>query len=539
MYKVVIIDDEPLARKGIKNIVNWKSLNCEVCAEAGNGVEGLEQIRRYLPDIILTDIYIPGMEGLNMLKQAKNIVPDTKVIIVTRHRAFDLVHEAFKFGAYDFLLKPAKLEDLTSVIGRAAEDLTAQNMRELEFDKFKILFEQNIPSLKEKLLCDIIFNINNNEDEILEKMELFEMQINNFVFLLIENDFDENANTQYNKQLYQFGIKNSFAELLADKYEIYSIVLNSNRMCFIVQTNASCDIVMSEVVDKSSHLQNMINYAFGFSVTIAVSTIGTSVLDLPEKLKECEYSLQYKSYMENSSIIQYNDFRSFFKYEDYSLLKIYKQELLEGIKAGNEEAVKVSAGNISDFISLNTIDINYIKDFFYSTLSSINNIRVSVLAADADKRHEECKDIANLLNLIDSGADTEALSSLLQDTAINVCSKVNSYNNKSIRVILRKAVDYVNEHFAQPITLNEVACHTFVTTFYISRMFKKELGTSFVDYLNNMRIEKAKELLKDVKYKSYEVASLVGIPDPHYFSKLFKKHCGMTPSEYRETLNME
>jgi len=538
MYKVVIIDDEPIIRKGIKNIINWKNLNCEVCAEAGSGTEGLAQIRRYLPDIILTDICIPGMEGLNMLKQAKDIVPDAKVIIVTRHRTFELVHEAFKCGAYDFLLKPAKLEDLTAVIERAAEDLAVQNIRDLEIDKFKILFEQNIPSLKEKLLCDIIFNINNNENEIMEKMKLFEMQINNFVFILIENDFEENANTQYNKQLYQFGIKNSFAELLADKYEIYSIVLNSNRMCFIVQTNAFCDIVMSEVVDKSSHLQDMINYAFGFSVTIAVSTIGTSVLELPEKLKECEYSLQYKNYMESNSIIQYKDFRSFFKYEDYSLLKIYKQELLEGIKTGNEEAVKASAQSISNFISSNTIDINYIKDFFYSTLSSINNIRVSVLAADADKRHEECKDIANLLNLIDSGAGTEALSSLLQDTAVNVSLKVNSFNNKSIRVILRKAVDYVNEHFAQPITLNEVACHTFVTTFYISRMFKKELGTSFVDYLNNMRIEKAKELLKDVKYKSYEVAGLVGIPDPHYFSKLFKKHCGMTPSEYRETLEV-
>jgi two-component system response regulator YesN len=89
--------------------------------------------------------------------------------------------------------------------------------------------------------------------------------------------------------------------------------------------------------------------------------------------------------------------------------------------------------------------------------------------------------------------------------------------------------------YSEPVTLNVVAEYTFVTTFYISSMFKKELGTSFVDYLNDIRIEKAKELSKDVKYKSYEVASLVGIQDPHYFSRLFKKHSGISPSEYRET----
>ncbi len=535
MYKVVIIDDEPIIRKGIKNIINWKQLDCEVCAEASDGIEGVEIIGRHLPEIILTDIRMPGMDGLNMIKQIKGIVPNSKVIIITGYREFDYAHDAIKCGAFDFLLKPTKLENLTAVLGRAVEDLNEQKIRHLETDKFKLLFEQSVPLLKEKLLCDIVFEINNNENEILEKMKLFGMHIDNFVFLVIENEFGENLDkSQYDKHLYQFGIINSFEEILTDRYRVYVVMLNGNRVGFIIQTVSGSEINLAEVVEKSSYLQEMINNAFGFTVTIAVSTVGSTVFELPEKLRECQYSLEYKGYLGNNSIIQYSDLNSFFKFDDYSLLERYKNQLLEGIKAGNEGIAKASSQSISNFISLNNINVNYLKNFYYSTLSAINDIRISVLAADADKKREEGKDIASLVKLIDKNENTGELNLLLQEVALKIAAKVNSFNNKSIRVILRKAVDYINEHYAEPVTLNEVAEHTFVTTFYISRMFKKELGTSFVDYLNDIRIEKAKELLKDVKYKSYEVASLVGIQDPHYFSRLFKKHSGISPSEYRE-----
>lgn len=537
MYKVVIIDDEPIIRKGIKNIINWKQLDCEVCAEASDGIKGIDFVREYLPEIILTDICMPGIDGLNMIKQVKSIVPNSKVIIITGYREFDYVHEAIRCGAFDFLLKPTRLEKLTEVLGSAVEGLNEQKIRHSEVDKFKLLFEQSIPLLKEKFLFDIVFEINNNEDEILEKMKLFNIHINNFVFLVIENEFEENMDkTQYDKHLYKFGIINSFEEILAEKYKVHIIMLNSNRIGFIIQTSTQSQINLAEVVENSIYLHEMVNNTFGFAITIAVSTVGTTIYELPEKLKECQYSLEYRSYLGNNSVIQYSDLNSFFKYDDYSRLERYKKQLLEGIKAGNEGIAKACSESISDFISSNSININYLKNFYYSTLSAINNIRLSVLAVDVEKKHEESKDIAGLITLIDESGNTGELNLLLQEVALKIASKVNSLNNKSIKVILRKAIDYINGHYAQPVTLNEVAEHTFVTTFYISRMFKKELGTSFVDYLNEIRVEKAKELLKDVKYKSYEVASLVGISDPHYFSRLFKKYSGVSPSEYRLTL---
>ncbi len=537
MYKVLIIDDESIIRKGIKNIINWKQLDCEVCADASDGIEGIELIRKYLPEIIITDIRMPGLDGLSMIKQVKSIVPNTKIIILTGYRDFDYVQEAIKCGAFDFLLKPSKIEELTAVLTRAVNEINDQKIRHMEIDQFKVLFEQSIPILREKLLYDVIYGLNTNENEITEKMKLFNFSIRNFVLVVMENDYDEKSNSsQYDKHLYQFGIVSSFEEIFAEKYEVLSIMLNSSRVGFIIQKQDRVPLDIEEVSEKCSYLQEVINNGFGFTVTIAVSSNGVTAIELPEKLKECLGSLEYKSYMGNNSIIQYSDLNSFFRYEDYSTLDKYQKQLLESIKSGNEDLVRVSTQNIARYVTTNKININYMKNFYYTTLSSINNIRISVSAAELDKKHEEGKDIASLLRLIEKSESAEELNSLLEDVAIRIAAKVNSFNNRSIKLILRKAIDYIQEHYSEPVTLNEVAENIYVSTFYISRMFKKELGKSFVDYLNDVRIEKAKELLKDIKYKTYEVAEIVGISDPHYFSKLFKKYSGMTPSEYRETI---
>ena len=539
MYKVLIIDDESIIRKGIKNIINWKQLDCEVCGDASDGIEGIELIKMHRPEIIITDIRMPGLDGISMIKQAKGILPGSKIIILTGYRDFDYVHEAIKCGAFDFLLKPTKIEELTSVITKAVNEINDQKIRHSEVDRFKNLFEQSIPVLREKFLYDIIYGINTNESEIQEKMKLFGLQIKNFILVIMENDYDEKStSTQYDKHLYQFGIVNSFEEIFAEKYEVISIMLNSSRVGFIIQKPDKEPLNIEEISEKCGYLQEVINNGFGFTVTVAVSSSGTSEMELPEKLKECLGSLEYKSYIGNNSIIQYSDLNSFFRYDDYSTLDNYQKQLLESIKSGNEELVKVTTQNISRYVNTNNINISYLKNFYYSTLSSINNIRISVLAIDTDKKHEEGRDIASLLQLIEKCDCADELNSLLEEVSLRIASKVNNFNNKSLKLILRKAIDYIHEHYNEQVTLNEVAENIYVSTFYISRMFKKELGKSFIDYLNDVRIEKAKELLKDVKYKTYEVAELVGISDPHYFSKIFKKYSGMTPSEYRENISL-
>ncbi|HOL91530.1 MAG TPA: response regulator transcription factor [Clostridiales bacterium] len=538
MYKVLIVDDEPIIRKGLRNIINWKNFGCEVVAEAGDGLDGLELIRKHKPDIIITDIKMPETDGLSMIKQMKEDVPDSKIIILTGHRDFDYVHEALKLGVTDFLLKPSRIEELTSAISRAVKELKFQNQRSEEFDKLSQLFTQNISVLREKLLYDIIYEINTNRDDIKEKLELFQTRQGDFRMLLVQNDAEESDGSdisQYDRHLYQFGIINTFIEIFSDKFDVLHVTLDTVGIAFIVMPREGVEDELAETINKKcTYLQEIINNCFGFTVTIAISSEGSDFTELPQKFGECRAALEHKFYLGNNSIIYHSDVNTFFRYDDHSMLEKLEKALLEGIKSGNETAVEGRLKDIYSYIrNIDPSQKEFIKNFYWNTITSINNIRLSLMSGE-DGRKVEYTELSGLYGLIEKCGNADELHTLLEESARSVVSKVNNYNNKSIKLILRKAVEYLQTHYHEPITLNEVAEHTFVSTYYISRMFKKEMGKNFVDYLNELRIEKAKELLKDVRYKTYEVAEKVGIPDAHYFSRLFKKYVGMTPTEYRE-----
>ncbi|NLX76200.1 MAG: response regulator transcription factor [Clostridiaceae bacterium] len=536
MFKVMIIDDEPIIRKGIRNILNWKQFGCEICAEASDGEEGRILIEKYRPDILITDIRMPEVDGLKMINDVKDIIPDCKIIVLTGYRDFDYVQEALKLGVFDFVLKPSKIEDLTAIVQRAVEELKRQKNRTEEFDKLKKLFEQNIPVLREKLLYDLIYEIYPNGEDILARAELLGVNIADFFLLVAEIDTEENENlSQYDMNLYQFGIINTFMDVFSDSFSVVNIPLKDSSVAFILQGKDNINDCYDRINDKCNYLQELLVNCFGFTVTIAVSSEGRGILQLPKKYRECIEALERKFYIGNNSVIFYNDLSGFFRVDDYSALEKYQRLLLEAIKTGNESIVSKRIQDISEYInSLENINMNYIKSFYCGIINHINNIRLSIAQASNDKKVESIN-VVSLHNMINETKSLSELNGLLMDVSMSIASKINSYNTKSIKLVLRNAIDFIHENYNKQITLNDVAEHVYVSTSYLSRMFKKELGKNFVDYLNGLRIEKAKELLMDPSYKTYEVAEIVGIPDAHYFSRLFKKYEGLSPTEYRDS----
>jgi len=543
MFKVLIIDDEPIIRKGLRNIINWKQFDCEICGEAADGLEGSELVKTLKPDIIFTDIKMPEIDGLEMLKEIRDLVPNTKIIILTGYREFNYAQEALKYGAFDYILKPSKIEELTFVVKKAVKELRFTKSKNEEIGKLKNLLEQNIPVLREKLLYDIIYGIVSDEDVINEKLKFFNLNLYNYTLMLVDNEGaeldpadDESVGiSQYDSHLYLLGIINVFEEMFQDSFNVTSISLNNNKVAFIIQYLKDKDCYDEIVQTKCAFVQEMILSCFGFTVSIAISSCGEKAVELPDKFKECQQALEHKFYMGNNSIIFFKDLNSFFKCEDYSVLENYQKRLIESIKTGNENLVRDILKELFQHIE-NTCCISkeYLKNFCWNTASLINNIRVSVFSAENDI-NEKNKDISGLLRLIEKSDSIAELNEVLKEISLSVVAKVNNFNNKKIKLILKKAVDYLSLHYSEQVTLSEVADYTYVSTYYLSRMFKKELGKNFIDYLNEIRILKAKELLKDPKYKSYEIAEMVGILDAHYFSRLFKKYEGLSPTEYRDS----
>lgn len=539
MFKVMIIDDETIIRTGIKNIINWKQFECKICAEASDGEEGAALIKQHSPDIIITDIRMPGIDGLKMINEIKDLVPNCRIIVLTGYRDFDYVQEAIKLGVFDFVLKPTKIEELTAVIDRAVNELKALKSKEEEFSKLKKLFEQNIPVLKEKFLYDLIYEIYPSSEDVLSRADLLGIDLFPFLLLVVEIDVDENAKiSQYDRNLYQFGIINTFMDVFSDSFKVTNIPLNDVAVAFILEIKGSVDY-LTLINNKCDYLQELLTNCFGITVTIAVSSEGREIMQLSEKYRECMEALERKFYIGNNTVIYHEDIKGFFKYVDYSPLEKNQKLLLEGIKTGNEGIVSQKLEDIFEYINNNDhIDMNYLRNYYWNIITYINNIRLSVAQASND-RSVEGINIISVHNIISESQSVQELNELVREVCRSITAKINNYNNKSIKLVLRKAINYIQKHYKEQITLNIVAEHVYVSTSYLSRMFKKELGINFIDYLNGLRIEKAKELLMDPKYKTYEVAEKVGINDAHYFSRLFKKYVGISPTEFKDSVLIE
>ncbi|SDM80999.1 response regulator [Acetanaerobacterium elongatum] len=543
MFNLMIIDDEPIIRKGIRSVINWEELGCTVCAEAEDGQEGRELIERLKPDIIITDIKMPEVDGLTMIRDIKDVVPNCKVIILTGYRDFDYAYQAIKLGAFDFLLKPTKLEQLHDVVKRAVTELKTKASSDPETERLRKLYEKNLPLIREKFLYNMLTGVATGSQSVTEEAQQLGIDVGLFQVVMVENDNSRDAQDDgYNgNPLYQFGITSAFEEAFSGFYSVQPVSLNSRRTAFVLSPKAeaaksSSGAAVCCIENCCSNLQNMVKSCFGFGVTVTVSSEGFGFGELSVKYRECCEAFKHSFYLGSQTIIFYDRIGSQIKQNDAALYEC-NNRLFELVKAGDVDGVsQCTAELLTCITSMGLTDKEYIRRFYFDTITVINTIRASALIAD-DSLPPQNAGEGNLYNMIERCDNVGDLNGLLESVARRAAAKIGDYDSGSMKLLLRKAVDYLNKHYSDPITLQQMADEIYVSPSYISRMFKKELGVNFVDYLNEIRISRAKDLLGDINYKTYEVADSVGISNPHYFSKLFRRYVGMTPSEYKELLS--
>ncbi|HNR05491.1 MAG TPA: response regulator, partial [Bacillota bacterium] len=396
MYKVLIVDDESIIRKGLKNIIDWKSLDCEVCGEAGDGMEGIRMIRELRPHILITDINMPEIDGLSMIKETKQLLPGSKIIILTGYRDFEYIQEAIRLGAFDYLLKPSKIEDLTAIVQKAIAELQRSCKMEEELNNLKKHFKSKIPVLRQKLLYDIIFRINTKKDEILEELNLYGLTIDKFKIMAVETDEEgqENAKSQYEKHLYQFGIINTFEEILGTSFKTADVPINSRTILFVIQPNEESEGDMfSSLYKDAVSLQELVRNCFSFTVTISISSEGNGALELADKAREALEALDYKFYMGKNTIILYEDLKSFYKSADYSALEVYEKSLVQMVKSGNKDSVSLVMKDILKCVNECKLDRESIKKFYWNLINLVCSIPTTMKLDDESFHYRRITEI--------------------------------------------------------------------------------------------------------------------------------------------------
>ena len=541
MLKIFLAEDEVIVRETIKRMIPWENLGFELVGEAADGEMALPLLLRQKPDLLITDIKMPFMDGLTLAKVAKKEIPGLKVVILSGYDDFNYAKQAINIGVEDYLLKPitknALIERLTEIRSRYEHEKTQKEYYE-KFHREMQAYEKN----SSRDFFEALVSGSMDMMEIYRRSEKLGLDIvaeayNVLIFTMnCEEDFS--------------GQREGYSEWEAESLELLEEFFSENTSAMLFR----CNIFSYGVLIKGQ------KETIGENTRSCVSEI-QRILDRKEQKRQ--WFVAAGEPVERLSQIQksyYSASRAFSQRYLYDENILYYDEMASMEKKNVTEddstylqKVDVNALNpviLQKFLSNGLLEEteNFVKDYFFAIgqepLESLVfrnyvtlNVRFSVMSflkeIGCDTRTLEQEDTEDVLSESSKSLENAiAYAEKIISQAIALRDQNSGNKNRSI---LKTAVDFIDSHYMEEdMSLNKAANAANVSANHFSALFSQNMGQTFIEYLTNLRMNKAKEYLRCTSMRSSEIAGEIGYKDAHYFSYLFKKTQGMTPSDYRK-----
>ncbi len=525
LYKVMLVDDEEEVREAIKRRVNWEEIGFEVVASAENGEDALEKAKIYTPDVVMSDIHMPFMDGLTFCKTLKSEQPGTKFIIFSGYDEFEYAKEAIRLEAEEYILKPIDAEELKRVFARIKTRLDEDYDKRRNFEILQKYYNESLPVLKEQLLIGIL------------EGRVVDASINRYV---IEYGFDvapfycvgviEPSLTGDESpaigQMLAISLKQIVDEQMSKTMDYYSINYLGRVIVIARMTSTAGYKKFVDIVDQICKLASRM---MDVPTSAGISRVVGMLKDLARAFKEANDALSYKIMFDDNQALAIQDVEpGFTSYAEFDENKI--NMLLKEIKIGTKEDLSKAINDMIGSYKKSTISINQLRLYLVEMYVSLMR-----LAGSYNLSNEQMAELDR-----DVYSETRSFNSLdeIKDWLEQICLQLRGFIRKerqdSTKLLVEKAKEYINEKFTDSgLSVDTICSYLGVSPTYFSSMFKKDTGVSFVTYITNIRMERAVHLLESTSEKSYVIAGMVGYEDPNYFSYVFKKAYGVSPSKYR------
>lgn len=502
MYKVVVVEDDRIIRKAIVQS-DWRKIGAEVVGEAAHGQEALEVIREVQPQLLITDINMPFMDGIQLAKQLRKEQFDTRIIFLTGYDDFEYLHEAILLKSDDYLLKPVRMDDL---LDKAKIALTAW---EMDYQKAEQL-EKSKPLLQEKFIADLLFS-----SEVIEEIDIQRQLADMNIHLQGPSYLVFNIYAPYYQQEEPLVTElTSFME--KGKTELMTYQLDEAFLFHSVGKDTPVNL--SAMKQK---IKEEVGHRLEEPVFVSVSSVFTQLVDMKTAIVEAKINMEIQKIAELAEKDQ--EFTALFGVEEN------KPRTFAELNPTQSSRDKIKS--FFDFITDGNLKLNEAKKFSL-------NFAIFLMVQVNHILDEEAEQL-DIYQFSQELLDVESLPELIQLLQPMISQWEAAFErqqreNKSDSLVTR-AVQYMQENFADPdLSLVKLSEEIHVTSPYLSSLFKEETGMNFTEYLLELRMEESKELLRKTTLKTYEVAEKVGYVNPHYFSSSFKKYTGQTPMVFRK-----
>ncbi|WHH57143.1 response regulator [Petroclostridium sp. X23] len=525
ILKALIVDDEEHIRNGISQMVASLELDIEVIGKARDTGEGIEITSREKPDIVITDIRMPGEDGLSFCEKLTKIRPQTRVVIISGYDDFEYTKRAIRTGIKEYILKPVNITELKSVLSRIKKEIEEEHIlkcRNLEINR---KLSKSYDYAKVKFFESIINGTIMDEAELREKESLFEISLEDVELGLVlahVQASDDILETKWDgdKGLLKYAFINFAEDILVAGQSKIAISPSDYEVLILYALDNNQEYL--DLLQMCYELKEASDRLLGTQVLITVGrSKGIRTLSQAYKrlrvlllnkflLRECIFDSESFSSSKSSDI----------QFQWEKKLRTYL-EICDSQKVCSLIESIFNLGNGIEFKSAE--EIYSVCKKIYMTLNSFTNY--------GDNEEDDAFDlIGNLL----VKSDINELSDELNEEVRLFIDNRSSLNEHGSKMLIRLAIQYINQHYTESISQNEIAEYLNITPQYFSRIFKEHTGSNFIKYITNIKIERAKQLLIEENKKIYEIGENLGYADTKHFIKVFKKISGVTPSEYRE-----
>ncbi|KGE18783.1 response regulator [Paenibacillus wynnii] len=538
MLTMIIADDEDIVREGLSQIIPWEDHGIEIVGLADNGKEAYRLCKELKPDILCTDIRMPMMDGLEVAQRLLDDKSSTRVILISGVQDFEYAKAALSLEAEAYVLKPVKIPELIEVIQKVTNHIQMERNSAQVMERLRLQLQDSMPALRERLLVQLISGFFTNENEAYEKAAYYNIDIPKgeavLVGLLQLDDYKKTleAYNEENKQLLFFAIHNVISELLsvANSGVAFANTLE-NELVILFKGNpvhGNKPIILCEEIIRC--VQKFVKV----SVSIGLGSPVTNILHLSRSYQEARSTIQYTFFSGRGSVVTADDVDQNLETEEhYSYIYQIENQLFTLLKLGDTKGVVELTEKMFKEVLLPIMNVeqvhNLCAEFVFHLARTVHKLEESIDTIIGMSLNDILKRIEGIGDIEDLQVYITSLLSGMTDFFFH---KHNSKNQK----IVQKIKSYIEQHYMENVTIQLLAEEVYLSPTYMCQIFKKENNETIIEHLTQVRVEKAKVLMKSPDLKLFEIAEMVGFENATYFTTVFKKLTGIIPGKYRETL---
>ena len=528
MYRVMIVDDDAIIRRGLSRNISWEESGFQLVGTVGDGEEGLRLFLQSQPEIVISDIKMPFMDGLDLSRRLLEVAPETKIILLTGYGEFDYAKQALELKVFDYILKPIDFDVLIQTVQKAATVL--DNERKVQWQ-----IQESRPLLKQRFLTRLILGKYQSERELFGEAAFLELKIQKGCYIAVLVKIDDYQNPEVfsgvaEQEIAKVKLANLCRENLENQTEV--VDLGGDEMVVIFFSNSKPGQTTQAAFEWSETLLSQANERLSLSITIGLGSARPSLLEITDSFREARSALGFRHILGRNQVLTIGD-TGMPNAGDTADLPEIREELGLKIKLGlTSEVVKL----------LDNIEAGLLRRKFVSlSTAQLLGTQLALLllqeAQDLEAENPQVKRgfFFGQCRLIQEGQTIQDIFMELRRLASEISEMINQRRESMQEGLVGQAVHFIEEnYFQEGLSLSDVAQAVHVSPVYLSIMFKKERNINFSSFLTEVRMKKAMELLRSSDLKSYEVAERVGYSNPQYFSVCFKKYSGCSPSEFKK-----